>query len=137
MAKIPNKSFKVEFSGDNHIDLSMENGHLVTTQGKNQWLQSNKIGLIGQEGDWDFDPKEGMPWVDNGELPSGRRAILGEAPLASRDIIEVYIYQQLNREPRNQTISNIEIEWENKEARSMSAKADIKSIDGELIQVEV
>ena len=137
MANIPNKSFKVTFSDDDHIDLAMKHGHLVVSEGKNQWLQANKIGLIGQEGDWDFDPKEGLPWVDNGELPPGRRNILGNSPTASDELIKVYIYQQLSREPRNEFISNITINWKEKATRHVQASADIKSIDGELLKVEV
>jgi len=135
MSVIPNKSFEVKFSDDDHVDLVMEEGHISVTQGKDQWLQANKIGLIGQEGDWNFDPSEGMPWVDNGKLPPGRMNIMGTQ--LDHDMIEIYIRQQLNREPRNKSIEDVNVEWSDKSNRGIQARAKIKSIKEDLILVEV
>lgn len=133
--KVPNKAFKANFSGDNHADLSMKDGHIEVTQGKEEWLQANKFGVVGQEGDWRFAPTEGLPWVDNGKLPAGTQSILGYQPPTDTQLIEVYIYQQLIKEPRNRTVDNIEVEWKDKKSRSMSASAEITSIEGDLIEV--
>ena len=135
MSTIPNKSFEIAFSDDDHADIVIDQGHISVVKGKNQWIQANKVGLIGQEGDWLFDPSEGLPWVDNGKLPPGRESIMtGEV---SKQLIEIYIYQQLRREPRNKDIENVTVEWDDKRTRTMKATAIIKSIDGELIEVEV
>lgn len=135
MSVIPNKSFKLKFSGDDHADLAMEDGHIQVIEGKDQWIQANKVGLIGQEGDWRFDPSEGLPWVDNGKLIQGREAIM--TGQVSRELVEIYIYQQLAREPRNDVIENVSVEWDDKGTRSIVAEASVRSIDGELIEVEV
>jgi len=135
MSRVPRKAFKVNFSDDDHVDLSMSDGHIDLSEGKGEWIQANKLGLIGQEGDWNFDPSEGLPWVDNGTLPPGRLNIMGTN--IDHDLVEVYIHQQLSREPRNQNIESVKVEWDDKSARSVKAEAEIKSIDGDLILVEV
>lgn len=134
-AKLPNKSFEVEFSDDDHIDLSMTEGHINVSKGKEEWRQANKIGLIGQEGDWRFDPEEGLPWVDNGTLPPGRESIMNGQ--VSESLIEIYIYQQLLREPRNASVDNVNVRFDDRSTRSIVGSADVKSVDGELIEVEV
>lgn len=135
MSKVPNKAFKVEFSDDNHVDLSINNGSIVVEEGKDEWVQANKIGLIGQEGDWRFDPREGLPWVDNGSLPVGRKGIMGSR--LDTEVIELYVMQQLNREPRNRLVKNVNTEWGDISARELYMEAEVKSIDGDLIEMEV
>ncbi|MCF8012285.1 MAG: hypothetical protein K9L56_13495, partial [Clostridiales bacterium] len=71
MPTTPNKAFKVDVDDEDHIDLSMTNGSIDLSSGKDEWIQANKIGLIAQEGDWRFDPNHGLPWVDNGKLAPG------------------------------------------------------------------
>lgn len=137
MSTVPNKAFSVKEVGNNAVDLELENGHIKVIEGKEEWIQANYLGLIGQEGDWMFDPSEGLPWVDNGTLPPGRQKIMGGYPSASEELVEIYINQQLEREPRNEQVENVEVEIDNRETRHATATADIKSVDGELIQVEV
>lgn len=135
MAEIPNKSLEVTFDSTDHIDLEMEGGHLQVTSGSDEWIQANRIGLIGQEGDWRFDPREGMPWVDNGKLPAGRLSIMGgEADL---ELIKIYIYQQLDRDPRNESVEDVNVEWDERSTRSVRAEATIESVEGDIGEVEV
>lgn len=138
---LPNKAFKLEFDDNNnddddHADLKMSEGSIEVTTGKDEWLQANKLGLIQQEGAWLFDPAEGLPWVNHSNLAPGRMHIMGNNG-ARLDLIRVYIYEQLQKEPRNEEIGNIDLEWDNKRARSIKVSASIKGVEGFKDVVEV
>lgn len=127
---IPNKSMEVKYVGKRTVDLEMTEGHVDTIEGKEEWLQANKLGLISQEGDWRFDPAEGLPWLDHPALSKGRFPILGRTPPIDEELIELYIYQQLNKDARNEVVRNIDAEWQDIQSRTVSAQAEIIATDG-------
>lgn len=129
MSKIPDKAFKLKFDDNDNIDFVMSEGSIDTIEGRDEWLQANRLGLIGQEGDWLFDPTEGLPWVNHDNLPPGRMHIMGQSPPPKEDLIRVYVYEQLEKEPRNEQIKDLSVEWEDKAARHLKAEARIVSVD--------
>lgn len=131
----PDETLEVQFKSQRVVDLQFTDGKLDVVEGKDEWIQANKLGLISQEGDWKFDPAEGLPWVNHPALPPGRLPILGSTPPIDEDLIEVYIYQQLTKDSRNEVVRNIEATWDDISSRTILARAEIKGTDGLVAEI--
>ncbi len=127
----------MNFIDSSTVDISMTEGKIDKIEKEDEWVQATKIGLISQEGDWVFDPAMGLPYVEHKYLPPGREHILGRNPPPSNELIKVYLYQQLARDPRTEEIKDMEVTWGEKGARQMLVSATIKSIEGIEKSIEI
>lgn len=127
---IPNKAIKVKKVDQRTVDLTFEDGRLEMVEGKQEWIQANYLGLISQEGDWNFDPSIGLPWVNHPNLPSGRLPILGRKPPIDEELIEVYVYQQLSQDPRNEVVKSLNADWQDFQSRTVQVEGTIVGRDG-------
>lgn len=135
---VPNSAFKIQRRGRLRVGLVWDDeGHLDLAEGKEEYLQANLLGVLMQQGDWAFALRWGLPWIKHPNLPRGRRWIMGAKPPLDAGLIQLYVKQQLLREPRNRIVSQPAVWWEDEGRRKLRIEAQIVSVDDENITVSV
>lgn len=103
-----------------------------TVRGRAELYQNILNRLITLEGTWFFDRRRGLPWINNREY--GVFGILGSAPPVPVALVEAFIRQELDKEPRLKLTRNYEIYYTNP-GRELSITFEVVPIDAEPFQV--
>jgi hypothetical protein len=126
IAELNPRMFDIAFTADGDFDV---------VENREEWIQSLKLRLVEQKGDWFFDTSMGLPWIEH---PRYRGPIiLGTRPATDFELIKLFVIREIKKDPRVQRVEGTQVFWEDESVRKIRITTWVFPIDEEPFQLNL